>query len=208
MKLTTAWMKANYFVAVAGIDAAADKFEKETLEQFLRENKELFPKAKDGILYSYENLFFGKALTIITSVGCGKHKDTWDASNWSSVDATPEQEAKWIELDLENKVKAFKQELTANNEVIQKVMAAQPALEKKYFAALRKVSKAEDKSGMSAGEWFDDAGSHYEDCPQAATIELFDEHVASNGIVLWHELVDLYKEIADYTAEALLDNME
>ena len=205
MRLTTKWMETNYLPAIEGIDEMARDYRKFLLEKFLFEHKELFPErtGEDGAytLYSYTSQA-APTLAITTSVGCGKHGNNWDSSNWSSHSGTEEQTKIWVEFGLDNKVKIYKQWLTSENDVIQKVMSQQERLEKRIKRACDKVARAEKKSGNEAHDWFE---GYTEDLDgiDGATVKLND-HV-SMWSISWDELVEVYESAAECTVDWLED---
>jgi hypothetical protein len=223
MKLTTSWMLANYMPTRAGINALTDDFERTLKVKLMKDLLPTLPgyTIEDNTLS--DRLFFisghhtdpartliginftGFDYLVVQCVGVGKYRDIWDHSNWSGFTLTEEQQAIIAKHAIPSKVKAYRQSLVAENETMQKVAKEQPRLARIADAAQKKVSRAEEKSGMDAGDWLDDYWDGDTD-EQLATCNLANELLGYNGYeMLWDDLVADMKVAAEMVADGLMD---
>ena len=162
---THTFLKYQVLPALKGIDTIVAEFESALKKEFLFEHRALFPESdkfdnenpdapRTHYRYSLNSTL---GFQVVTSVGCGRNNSTWDASNWSTKNFTEEQAALVIAFDLKNKVKVFKQDLVANNAVVQKAAKSNIVHSAKYTRLMARVSRFEDKHEVfcSFSDYFD-----------------------------------------------------
>lgn len=161
-------MNANFLryqvlPAQAGIEALTDNLEKELMEAVIREAAQVW-----GMRTVYEGgqyLIWDKAnrhlyrccydlasnLHWARSTGKGTHGTVWDGEDWTNTFEVPQAVLDiFAEADIPNKVNAFRQDLTANSEVLQKAAKMDAALTKKVNAIHARASRLEDKHGYAS----------------------------------------------------------
>lgn len=166
-------IKYQVLPAKAGIKALAEQYSRELQIGFLKEVLHQFPgfqvhtydrpllwNRTTGQFIHFSGFFSSHQL--ITSQGCGVHRDNWDPSNWDSQEMPPEVKALWDKHDIPNKVKAYTQDLTDNNHVLQKDAIVQ----RKYAAQVQSLFKRGQAiiNNRNGGFLFEDHFSDFMDC--------------------------------------------
>lgn len=205
------FLRYQVIPAKRGIDALTDALEKELMEDATRKAADLMGMQTTRewghlLIWDQANrhlyrFSYDAAPTLhwVRSNGKGTHGTVWDSGDWDTNFEVPQSVLDLFKsMDIPSRVKTYKQDLVANNLVLQKAAKADLALTKKVEAIFARASRLEDRHGYNS---FSTCFDNWEGSDEEAELQELVHH-AGFYCKEWVDFVTVVFEMwADYEAD-------